>query len=83
MEDSKLVEVLDALELIEKDSSVPKNIREGIKNSAQVLKERDIEMAVRINKSLQELEELSDNPNIPVFTRTQLWNVVSLLESVQ
>ena len=81
--DIRLMEVLEALQVIENDIAVPRNIREGIKNSMQVLKENNIEIAVKINRSLQELEELSDNPNIPVYTRTQLWNIVSLLESVQ
>ncbi|MBS3145833.1 UPF0147 family protein [Candidatus Woesearchaeota archaeon] len=81
--DNRLMEVLEALQVIENDIAVPRNIREGIKNSMQVLKENNIEIAVKINRSLQELEELSDNPNIPVYTRTQLWNIVSLLESVQ
>ena len=81
--DNRLMQVLEALQVIENDIAVPRNIREGIKNSMQVLKENNIEIAVKINRSLQELEELSDNPNIPVYTRTQLWNIVSLLESVQ
>ena len=31
--------------------------------------------------SEQELDEISDDPNIPSFIRTQIWNIVSLLES--
>ena len=81
-EENKLGEIITALELIEKDQAIPKNVREGVKNSMQVLREDNIKTAVKINRSLQELEELSDNPNIPVYTRTQLWNIVSLLESV-
>lgn len=80
--ENKLGEIINALEVIEKDRAIPKNVREGIKNSMQVLREEHIKTAVKINRSLQELEELSDNPNTPIYTRTQLWNIVSLLESV-
>ena len=31
------------------------------------------------DKALQELDEISDDPNIPSFTRTQIWNIVSIL----
>ena len=81
-EENKIGEIINALKAIEGDKAIPKNVREGIKNSMQALKEERINTAVKINRSLQNLEELSDNPNISVYTRTQLWNIVSLLESV-
>ncbi|HLD48861.1 MAG TPA: UPF0147 family protein, partial [archaeon] len=37
-------------------------------------------MDVRINTAISLLEEISNDPNIPIYTRTQIWNIVSMLE---
>ncbi|MBI2673236.1 UPF0147 family protein [Candidatus Woesearchaeota archaeon] len=76
--------ILQAVELliqIEQDLSVPKNVRVKVKNAMTALQEESLEQALKINKSLQELDDIAADPNIPSFTRTQIWNVVSLLET--
>ena len=82
MSEDKLKNVVEVLDQIEKDFSVPKNIRLRIKNAAVALEENGKSIDVRIDRSLQELDEVSDDPNIPSYTRTQIWNIVSLLESI-
>ena len=37
-------------------------------------------MAVRINGAISILDEVANDPNIPVYSRTQIWNIVSMLE---
>jgi len=58
------------------------NIRFRIKNAISALKEDQISVNLRVNKSLQELDALDEESNIPSFTRTQIWHVVSSLESL-
>jgi len=29
------------------------------------------------------MDEISNDPNIPMYTRTQVWNIVSILESME
>jgi len=79
---NKVKDSVEILALIEQDNSVPKNVRERIKNSIVALEEKNIDVAIKINRSLQELDEISEDPNVPTYTRTQIWNVVSLLESI-
>ena len=84
MDIEQLGEIIQTLEQIETDLSVPKNVRIRVKNAMEALKEDSIKnLAVKINKSLQELDELHDNANIPTYTRTMIWNVVSSLESIR
>ena len=82
MPDEKIRDVIDVLSSIEKDFNVPKNVRIRIKNAYSALENDGKSMAVRIDQSLQELDDISDDPNIPSYTRTQIWNVVSMLESM-
>ncbi len=82
MPDEKLNEIIDILLQIEGDFSIPKNIRFRIKNAITALKDGDQSIGLKVNKSLQELDALDEESNIPSFTRTQIWNVVSSLEGM-
>ncbi len=82
MNEEILAEITELLLRIEKEYGVPRNIRERIKCACSALEESNKSMAMRVDKSLQELDEISDDPNIPPYARTQIWNIVSRLESI-
>ncbi|MBI2671337.1 UPF0147 family protein [Candidatus Woesearchaeota archaeon] len=82
MSEEQLKEVIDILIQIENDFSIPKNIRFKIKGAITALKEDNKSIGVKINKTLQELDSLDEESNMPSFTRTQIWNIVSSLESM-
>lgn len=79
---NSLKDIIDLLSQIESDFTVPKNIRVKVKNATYYLEENEESIGIRVDKSLQELDEVSDDPNVPSYIRTQIWNVVSLLESI-
>lgn len=83
MSEDKIKEIIEALTQIEADFTVPKNIKTRIKGAIAALEEEESTVAVKIDKSLQELDSLDEDPNIPAYTRTQIWNVVSLLECIE
>lgn len=77
-------EVVGALLAIEQDKSVPKNVRLKVKDAMNSLTESNGKSTeVKVDQVIQRLDELSDDPNLPPYTRTQIWNVVSTLESKQ
>ena len=67
------------LEQIESDRTVPRNIREAITSAKKKLGEKT-EPKMKIDAAIQILDEIINDPNLPVYTRTQIWNVVSMLE---
>lgn len=81
MEDERLLNIIEALEDLSQDRTVPKNIRAKLGIIATTLKE-DSEVSIRIDKALQELDYISDDSNIQAHTRTQVWNLVSMLETI-
>jgi len=81
MTNEKVSEALDALQELKTDNTVPKNIKFKIEDIIKALKD-DKEISITINKALNDLDEISDNNNIQPYTRTQIWNVVSILESL-
>ena len=76
-------DVFNMISKIEEDNTVPKNIKIKIQNITIDLKEEKKEIDVRINRALQDLDEISEDNNIPDYIRTQIWSIVSLLESIE
>lgn len=68
------------LEEIKADRSVPRNIRNLVMEAQKSLNDQKQDPNVRINTAISILDEVSNDTNIPTYTRTQVWNIVSLLE---
>jgi len=79
---SNIKKAIEILEQVSEDSTVPKNIREKALNACSALKEEETDIPIRINKSMQELDDLAEDQNISTYTRTQILNVVTLLEDI-
>ena len=74
-------ETIKALLELEEETNIPKNIKIKIQKIIQILKD-DTELPIKINKALNELDEISNDPNLEQFTRTQIWNIASILEKI-
>jgi len=75
--------VIPLIEQIVNDRTVPRNIRAKCQESIEILKNNGQDIAIRINTVISNMDEVSNDPNIPMYTRTQVWNIVSILESMQ
>ncbi|AEG19409.1 UPF0147 family protein [Methanobacterium paludis] len=69
------------LQHITEDTSVPRNIRRAAEESKNILA-KDEEATIRASSVISILDEISNDPNIPIHARTLIWNVLSELESV-
>lgn len=76
-------EVFEMISKIENETTVPKNIKIKMQNIVTDLQEQGKELDFRINKALQELDEISEDINLPDYIRTQIWSIVSILESIE
>ena len=80
-DDQNIQEVMAALEDLNEDQTIPKNVKLKLSEINQVLQESS-DAKMRINKALQLLDDISNDTNLEPYTRTQLWSIVSLLEKV-
>ena len=76
-------EVVLEFEKIINDEGVPKNIKQKIDSIITIFNEETSTPEFKTNKALQELEEISEETNMPEHIRTQIWGIVSLLESIE
>ncbi|MBT4824967.1 hypothetical protein HN695_01820 [Candidatus Woesearchaeota archaeon] len=81
MTEEKVKQILDVMQEVVDDPVVPKNVKSKINSAMQVLKQDD-EISIKINKALDELDEIGDDNNLEPYTRSQIWNIVSALEMV-
>ena len=74
-------EVRDALSNLIGDNNVPKNIRSRLGTILQDLGGTQ-DLHLKLNQSLSELDDISNDINLPPFVRTELFGVLSLLENM-
>ena len=71
------------LQHIMEDTSVPRNIRRAAEESRDLLGADDDEPSIRASTVISILDEISNDPNIPIHARTLIWEVLSELESIR
>ncbi|WP_048144215.1 UPF0147 family protein [Methanothrix harundinacea] len=73
---------VEVLERIMSDDTVPRNIRRSADSVKATLLNVQESEAIRAASAISILDEISNDPNIPLHTRTLIWNVASQLETV-
>ena len=79
----KIKQVASVLGRIVDDSSVPRNIRRSAEEARTMLLNEDEEVGLRVASAIYLLEEISNDRNLPIHTRTIVWNVASELETIK
>lgn len=77
-----IIDIIDLLKELQDDSTVPRNVKSKLKDMQEVLEKEEGELSLRINRILADVEEIANDINLPMFIRTQIWNLTSMLESV-
>jgi len=71
------------LSFISEDRTTPRNIRRAAKEAFDLLEVTDQSQAVRAAQAINILDDISQDPNMPPYTRTRIWNIVSILEVIK
>ncbi len=80
--ETKLKQVVDVLDSISDDTSVPRNIRRGAADAKARLAKKGEALDLRVSSAIMIMDDLANDPNIPLHGRTLIWNVISQLETV-
>jgi len=82
-DEQKKKQVIQILTSISEDTSVPRNIRRAANEAITSMEDDTSEMVVRASNGISILDEISQDPNCPLYARTKIWNAVSVLETVR
>ena len=74
---------VSTLNQIATNYSTPKNIRKNITDIIEELKSEEYSVSVRAANTISALDVVTQDPNMPSYVRTSLWQAVSTLESIR
>ena len=75
--------ICNTLQELHEDVSVPRNIRRGAKEVKGILQQTNESIDVRVASAISVLDDLVNDPNVPIHGRTAIWNIMSQLESLE
>jgi len=77
---SGVSEVVEFLDMMHKDPSISRSVKSTLEDVKRLLDSEE-ETGVKIDAAIQRVENLSLDPNLASYARTQIWNLTSLLEN--
>ena len=81
--DAKIKQIINELEgRLAVDNGVPRNIRKGAAEAVNYLQDGNKAMDLRISSALSVLENLCNDPNIPMESWSTIMQILSELEVV-
>lgn len=78
----KIDKAIELLEDVLKDRGVPRNVKTTIEESIRGIKGNRESDSIRISTMINMLDEASNDPNLSLYARTKIWDVVSKLEEL-
>jgi uncharacterized protein (UPF0147 family) len=79
--DMSLTEVSEMVGNLLNDTTIPKNIRRALNEAKDRLDGQD-EDNVKISAAIYVIESITEDINMPPHARTQIWAIISSLESL-
>ena len=74
---------MSSLNQLATSPSTPRNIRKSIISLLGELKSEEYSMSVRAANTTSLLDDITQDPNMPSYVRTSLWQIVSTLENIR
>lgn len=81
--EDKLKQVAEIMARVAGDTSVPRNIRRAAGEARDALFGGESDPVVKAASAMSILDEISNDPNMPVHARTTIWNALSILETIR
>ena len=74
---------IQTLNQLASSHSTPKNFKKTISDLIIDLQSNEYSVSVRAANAISSLDDITQDPNVPSFVRTTLWQAVSVLESIR
>jgi hypothetical protein len=74
--------ILDLIEVLLTDAMIPKNVKNsliGIRTNV----EKDGKNMIKLSESIYTLQDISEDPNLPLNAKSDVWQLLNILEKVK
>ncbi len=82
-EPKQLRDAIEILRKISEDRGIPRNIRRVASESIEILLDSKMSVGLRAANAISKLDEVSMDPNAPLYARTMIWQAIALLEQIK
>ena len=82
MHEEKIAQIVRLMEMMLEDSSIPKNIKRAVESAKKNLQDEG-DPVVKAGGAIYNIEEVSEDINLPQHARTQIWQILSALENIK
>jgi len=65
------------------DRGIPRNIRRLASESIELLSDTRLSLGLRAANVISRLDEVSSDPNAPLYARTLIWQIIAILEQLR
>ncbi len=80
--ETKLQSVIEMINFVLEDPSIPKNIKKVLSDAKIRLNGKE-DIIVKVSAAIYLIEPVSEDVNMPSHARTQIWAIISALESIK
>lgn len=80
---TNLTEAIELIDEICEEQGMPKNIKTILIEVRGSLQDNSRDVRLILDEAKEKISNLSEDPNLQSFSRTQIWNLSSALEEVQ
>ena len=77
----EMSQIVDSMKELSEDMTLPRNVKQKIEFVVEILKNSG-DLSMKVSKAIHEIEDLVEDKNLQAYSRTQLFNVISLLETL-
>ena len=82
MDEQLYGEVLELMDELAEDTSVPRNVRKTSSDSREKLQNSKESLDLRCATVISSLDDISNDPNVPSHGRAAIYTIISKLESL-
>lgn len=78
-----MAEAVETMDQIAKNTSTPKTVKKSLTDLLDDINTSEYSLSVRAANAISQLDDITQDPNVPSYVRTQLWQAVSKLEAIR
>jgi len=80
--EEKVKQIISLMEPVINDLSIPKNVRKAVSDAKGKLQSEE-DLAGKASSAIYLLDEVSNDVNMPMHARAQIWSILSALEALK
>ena len=80
--DKEIQDIKDLIDMLLGDVMIPKNVKNILQNIGGIV-EKESKNTVKLSEAIYGLQDISEDPNLPLNAKSDVWQLLNKLEKVK